>query len=441
MRTLFRVSSVAVLTGLGWCGSLFGSGFAIIEQSVSALGNAFAGGSAVAEDASTIFFNPAGMTQLDSPGLTVGMHLISPQAHFRNQGSQTVSSFGAVPTQGFDADGGVDALVPNFYYVHPVSEDLVVGLGIHAPFGLATDYDDGWVGRYVALRSDLATVNLNPSLAYRLNQRLSIGFGGSAQLVDVELSNAINFAAAVGAPGIGSTALDGKAVVSGEDWGFGFNAGMLYEVTTKTRVGIAFRSRITHNIDGDAKFYVPGSLQDTPIAAVFQAQGVKATLTVPETLSLSLFHQATDRLDLMTDVTWTNWSRFEVLDLNFENPATEASAGRAIEEGWQDTFRYSVGLSYRIVNSLKLRFGVAYDESPTPNEELRSPRIPDCDRTWVATGLTFDLTDRLTFSAAYVHIFVDDPIVNNSSHTAGQILKGIIDAEVNIFSVGGSVRF
>ena len=430
--------ALAVLLPLVAAPALHGSGFAIIEQSVSGLGNAYAGGAAVAEDASTLFFNPAGMIRLDSPQINVGGHLLLPSARFRNEGSLTFSSPTDAPvaTQGRDSNGGVGALVPNVYYVQPLSQDLVFGVGIHAPFGLVTEYDADWVGRYVGVKSDLMTLNVNPSIAYRLTEQLSVGAGVSVQYADVQLSSAIDLNRD------GTTLLDGFADMEADGLAFGGNVGFLYEHDSRTRAGLHYRSAIKHELKGDAVFTLPALPAPlAPAAIIFHNQEVSAEVTLPETLSLSIYRAIGERWALMGDVTWTNWSRFQVLDIDFADPVTESYSGHPIEERWKDTLRYSMGANFQATKVLVLRVGVAYDESPVPSAQLRSPRIPDNDRVWLALGATWAASRRMDISVGYVHIFVDDPGVDNNIHTAGQWLKGTFDAQVDIVSAAATVRF
>ena len=164
------------------------SGFAITENSASGMGNAFAGAAASAEDASTIWFNPAGMMKLQGSQVVVGLHVIHPEASFTNKGSTTASG---IPLSGGNDDGGQDALVPNFYWLTGLNERTRFGLGINAPFGLRTEYDDTWVGRYHAVKTELRTLNINPSIAFQANERLALGGGIDILLVNATFTNAM----------------------------------------------------------------------------------------------------------------------------------------------------------------------------------------------------------------------------------------------------------
>ena len=303
-------------------GSALGAGFALVEQSVSGLGNAFAGGAAGAEDATTIFYNPGGMTLLSDQQFILGAHVIIPSLEFHDKGSTHVlqGATGKPLSGGNGGDGGVTELVPNLYYSKKLSDRFVVGIGLNVPFGLATKYDDGWVGRYHAIESDVLTININPSLAYKVNDQLSIGAGFSAQYIKAKLSQAIDFGTIaftkLGAPtatalGLNPQSSDGFASMEGDSWGYGFNLGVLYEFTKTTRIGTAYRSRIKQSLEGDIDYTNVPSV----FSSAFQDQDVKADITLPDSFSLSFFHQINPQWMVMADFTWTNWKVFKELEI------------------------------------------------------------------------------------------------------------------------------
>ncbi len=445
---LFSGAVVALTAGLASA-----SGFALIEQSVSGLGNAYAGGAAIAEDASTVFFNPAGMTRLPGTQCIAGANLIAPSARFRNEGSTHVlQQVTGAPLAGNNGgDGGETAVTPNLYLTRRINDRLTLGLGISAPFGLATDYNDTWVGRYYALRSELKTVNLNPSIAYRLNEHLSIGAGLSAEYIKAKLSNAIDFGTldAVGffAP-LGLTRgqlrlvpqmADGFASMEGDDWSAGFNLGLLYEKDKDTRVGVSYRSRIKHTLTGTVDFSnVPAGLAATPL---FKNGGISADITLPDVLSVSMAHRITPAWTVMGDVTWTHWSLFNELRVRFDNPYQPDSVTTT---DWRDSFRYSAGVAYAPGNNWTWRLGIAYDQTPVRNAQTRTPRIPDGDRIWTALGLGYKASDRVSFDAGYAHLFVNDPAIAKTptgEDASRGGLTGSYSAHVNIVSAQATIRF
>lgn len=436
-RGLVSGATAGCLTAV--VGQAQGAGFAIIEQGVTGLGNAYAGGAAVAEDASTIFFNPAGMTRLYGTHLEAGVHVISPTTEFRSSGTSQVVGAATVPLTGNDGgEAGETGVVPNFYYVRELGRDMRFGLGVNAPFGLATDYARGWEGRYHALRSELATVNINPAFAWKVTDRLSLGAGVNIQYIEAKLSQAVDFptvcaglfAAGVGAAGAcagAPTTSDGEAELEGDDWGWGFNAGLMYELD-RTRFGLAYRSKVDQKLEGDVDFNnTPGALQGL---GIFIDDGVSAQVSLPEMVSLSIHHELNPKVAIMGDVTWTNWSRFDELRVKFD---TNPQADLVTPEEWDDSWRYSLGLSYRYNDSWTLRTGVAYDQTPIPSAELRTPRIPGNDRKWLALGASYRQSDRLQFDVGYAHLFVSDTPINNTNNT-GATLVGSYESSVDILS-------
>jgi long-chain fatty acid transport protein len=228
-----------------------------------------------------------------------------------------------------------------------------------------------------------------------------------------------------------------------DDNALGYHLGAQWQVTPSTRFGLAYRSEIKTHLEGHADFTLPANLPAALGAAkvVFVDQGVGTTLKLPQSVSFSVYQNLTDRFDVMADATWTNWKTFKYLDINFANPTTESVAGKPQFENWRDTMRYSAGVTYKWSDSLKLRGGFCYDSAAVRGPEFRTPRIPDAQRFWLATGLNWQINEHSSIDAAYVHIFVDDPVIDNSIHTANQHLKGRIEAYMDIMSLAYTYRF
>lgn len=413
------------------------AGFQLFEQSGSGMGTAFAGSAAIAEDASTIFFNPAGLTRLSGSQLVSALHVLKPSAEFNNRGSRVVT--GAPLTGGNGGDAGDYGYLPNAYFAYELNPRIRLGMGLNAPFGLKTDYDEGWVGRYHALESDLKVVNFNPAIAFKINELVSIGAGFNAQYARAELSNAIDFGAvcfgtlgpgSCSALGITPQARDGRVAVEGNDWSYGYNLGILLQPTAVTRVGLAYRSRIKHTIEGDADFTVPAGATILTAGGAFRDTDAAADVTFPEMVSLSGYTEINPRWALLADVSWTRWSRFQELRVRFANPAQPDAV---TVQNWDDTFRVSLGVIYRYSDALTLKAGAAYDESAAP-DGFRTPRIPDEDRTWLSVGAGWRFLPHSRLDFGYSYLFVKDASINLTSAAAGTLI-GEYDADVNIVSV------
>jgi long-chain fatty acid transport protein len=414
------------------------AGFALIEQSVSGLGTAFSGGAAIAEDASTIYYNPAGLTRLSGSEVIGGVHVIVPYAKFHNEGSKHVTG---LPLRGADGgDAGKATPIPNLYFSSRLTDRLAVGLGINTPFGLQTDYDSGWVGRYHALKSDLMTININPSVAYKVNDHLSVGGGLNAQYIKATLTNAVDFgtiSAMHGIPGSIPQGQDGLAKLTGESWGFGFNFGLLYEFTPQTRAGLAFRSKVKQKLTGDAEF----SGVPTLLATAFPNCTISSNIDLPASAAASFAHQLNSQWTVMTDITWTQWDSFNELRIKFNNPALTDSV---VTTDWRNTFRYSIGVQYAPDDRWTLKTGVAYDQTPIRSAQYRTPRIPDNSRFWTSLGAKYRLSKSVDIDAGYAHLFVSDPKVDKAATGEDAIrgaLKGYWDANVNIASIQLTVLF
>jgi long-chain fatty acid transport protein len=408
-------------------GNALAAGYALVEQSASGIGNAYAGAAATAEDASTIFFNPAGMTYLPDTQLVVAGHAIRSSIDFRDNGSHRSPQSGGLATQGGDGGNAGDwSYLPNVYFSQAVNPKIKLGIGVNAPFGLKTQYDNGWVGRYQALKSELKTINLNPSIAYQVNGWLSLGVGFSAMWAQAELTNAVDFGAFLRIP----QGADGRARLKGDNWSWGWNLGAMFQVTEATRVGLAYRSQVHQNLEGNVGFTgVP-----RPLAALFYNGPATAQLATPDSVSGSVFHSLNSQWDILADLTWTHWSTFhDLTPLRISGVPLSSTA-----ENWRDAFRASLGASFHCTENLKLRTGFAYDQSPVPSA-YRTPRIPDSDRFWLSIGGNYRLTPRSSLDFGYTHIFVTNSSINKVTDASAPALRdtvaGSYSSSINILSV------
>jgi len=417
------------------------AGFALTEKSGSSIGNAFAGAGTAAEDASIMLSNPAGLTRIRGTQLVVAGYAIKSSIDFHANDSRTLIGAGVgdpLLSGGSGGDAGDLAVVPNLYLAADINDHIKIGLGVHSPFGLKTEYDQRWVGRYEAIKSDLKTININPAISLKVRDRLSFGFGLDAQYIDAELSNAVDFGSICAMAGAGTCAApqtrDGNLALKGNDWSWGYNFGVLLEPVQGTRLGLAYRSRIGHHLQGDAEFSnVPIELAGLPDVA---NGSIKADITLPETALVSVFHQLDDRWSIMGDVLWTRWSQFKELRVE-RNDGTLIGA---TTEHWHNTRRYALGATYIYSDAWKLRFGVAYDESPV-SEAFRTPRIPDQSRWVLGLGANFKVSAADSLDVGYLHIFIKDASLNlNNPLVAAQpaitrSLAGGYDSDVDVLSM------
>jgi long-chain fatty acid transport protein len=432
-KKMIRLAPVACALALtGMASTVHAAGFALIEQSASMMGNAFAGGAASPYDASTIYFNPAGMMHLEKGDqIVAGLHIVRPTADFTDEGSidwtganEFVADYGLNGT----SSGGVTGYVPNFYWATDINDgNAKFGLGINAPFGLSTKYDEDWSGKYHAIESELLTVNINPSVAFNLTDKLSAGVGVNIQYVDARLTNDLNYAAVFNPVALPTTALDGRVEVKGDGVGFGFNLGLLYQMERGTKLGISYRSKIDHRVDGTVSYSNTAAYDPA-----FQSGDAKAAITLPEMVSTSFYHDINDKWAVMGDWTWTRWSRFSELTYEFPGGIPGSST---TEEKWKDSNRFALGANYRINPAWLLRVGAAYDNTPIPSDELRTARIPGNDRKWASIGFNWQASKTVGVDVGYSHLFVDDTKINNTeSAPKDATLIGTYEASVDILS-------
>jgi long-chain fatty acid transport protein len=452
-RMIGRSAMAAAIAGLFSAGmnGAHGAGFQLFEQSASGMGNAYAGAAAIAEDASTIFFNPAGLSFLEGAPFAVVGHVINLSAEFSGTVTPPAASGlgGCCTTTGnTGGDLGDTSFVPNIYAAISVGEKWDLGIGINAPFGLKTEYNDTWDGRFQGIKSELASLNINPSVSYKINDTFSIGGGINYQRFDAELTSAVVLPGGLPIPP-GVPFEEGRNKLEADDDGWGWNIGAMWQVSPATRLGIAYRSEINFTLDGSATVT---SLTGNPVAAGAAAANsgaAKADVTLPDMLSLSVAFQANDRFQLLADITRTGWS--SINQINVIDPATGATRDALVLD-FDDAFRYSIGGNYVLGDFWTLKGGLAFDETPVKNAETRTVRLPDNDRTWISVGLQRKVGQsgrRVgTLDFAYSHIFIKDAPINHTSAqqppldtVSSTTVTGTYEGSVDVFSIQYSVQF
>ncbi|MDF1584847.1 OmpP1/FadL family transporter [Marinimicrococcus flavescens] len=442
LRLLPFASAVALLAGEAQA-----AGFAIREQSATAQGNAFAGATAGAEDPSYMFFNPAALAYQEGTQAVVLQNVVLPTIRLKDSQGSTVTG-DTIPGRPDDDDVGKDALIPAFYGSWELDPAWHLGLAVTVPFGLATDYSDGWTGRYHALYSSVKTININPAVAWRPLPWLSIGGGVQVQYLDAELSSAIDFGtigAVAGVPGSVPGQQDGRVQVRGDDLAYGWNAGAIVETPVEgLRLGVAYRSKVEHRLTGDADFTTDDAGIGSALANAtgrFRDSGVSADLTTPAMLSFGFQQTLNERWSVQGELAWTQWSSFDQLVIRFDNDAESPSV---TEERWNDVWFAALGATWRPDPNLALRAGVAYDQSPTTDRH-RSPRIADGDRYWLSVGGSWQVKEWLSLDASWAHVFMDDTKVSQDTNGEGNTFRGNLDANyethIDLVALSARIRF
>lgn len=420
------------------------SGLQITEQSVTGLGRAFAGGSLPNDDLSAVFYNPADLMLSTGMHAQAGLTFIGIEMKANNAGSTTrlpanlgdvltkpgtVPVFVTIPNSGLgNDDGGTDNVAPNAFFAMDLNDRTRLGLGMTAPFAVSTHYGKGWVGRYHAVDSELLTLDINPSIAYRVNDHLSIGGGVSAQYADAKLTQALFNPL--------HPTQDGYVEVKADGWGFGYNLGATYEFDSDTRIGFSYRSRIKHSVDGDRTI-------SNYIASSNGEVGAKAKVTLPDWLMLTAYRRINTQWAVMGGVRWTNWSLFKELKLDFANNTQSVT-----EENWEDNWSFNIGVSYDYSPEWTFRAGYLYDQTPVPSAEYRTPRIPDSDRNAIGLGFSYHPSSQLSVDFGYMYIrFASastDNTINLIPAPAGLItdtLRVDYSGSGNLIGVQASYRF
>ena len=406
---------------------IFASGFALNEQSVSGMGTGFAGRSSSADDASTVFGNPAGMSRLSGQQVTGGIAVIDATTDIKNaNGNAKGTNKGdMVPFTG----------VPMGFYTNKLNDQWAIGFGVYAPFGLATEYEKSFQGRAFGSTSDVKVVTLQPTVSYAFNDRVSVGFGPTINRISGKLES--DLALVPGTP-------EAHVKIKGDDTALGWNAGVLVQATDTTRVGLTYHSKVTYKLKGHTEI---GAGAGTP-PQLLQSNRYDASLSIdtPESWDLSVTQDLSDAWKVYAGSTWTRWSRLK--DITVQNKGvTMANAGAGgaqafttikEEQNWHDTWAYAIGTSYQLNKQWVLRTGLTWDQSPTNNQN-RSPRIPTGDRTIFSLGAGYAVNENLVIDVAYSYLKEESVKVNDSKGINNYSAK--YENSANGFAVGATYKF
>ncbi|MGE6529267.1 OmpP1/FadL family transporter [Pseudomonas sp. NPDC077382] len=402
MKKTWLKTAIAVAVG-ALSTQAMAAGFALNEQSISGMGTSFAGRSSSADDATTLFGNPAGMSRLDREQVSFGMAAINAKTDINNNSGAPGSN---------DGDMVPVTAVPMGYYVKPLDEKWAVGVGVYVPFGLITDYESGFSGRYHGDYSEVRVITVQPTVSYRFNEKLSVGFGPTINRIDGQLESAVP-------PVLGTS--DSRVKIKGDDTALGFNVGVLYEFNPHTRAGITYHSKVDYTLEGDTKITGNDPALGAFGANAYGQYDASLDLEMPESIDFSLTHELNDQWTLYGGAMLTRWSRLETIVVENKGVApgpASASFGTIEEEqDWHDTWSYALGAAYKLNKQWTLRTGVALDQSPTNNTH-RSPRIPTGDRTAVSFGLAWNPSDDVTVDLAYSYLWEEDTKIRQASYNA-----------------------
>lgn len=432
MKFNTKLQIIPALVALAWGGSASAAGFQLQNQNAAGTAVAFAGAAAVAEDASTIFFNPAGMTYLPmGHSISMAGTVLDRSVKFSDTGTSAapvLNPLTGAPTGAFHplgsngGDGGNTSLIPAMYYAYAVTPQLRMGLGVSVTYGSETKYSDDFMGRFSGLSTSIHQVNVNPSVAYRFNDLLSLGFGLNYAKNTTEFKNN---STVTGAP---------LGVLKGDDTAWGYNFGAMFQPTKDTRIGVSYRSSLTFHLTGVQNAAAPLNLN----------RDITADLVTPASFSLALSQRVSERLELLADATQTKWS--SVQTLRPVVAATGANAAAPIHYRFKDVWRVGLGGKYQYTDRWSLRAGVARDKSPVPNDESRTMTVPDSDRTWLAFGARWAMDSRTSIDMGYAHIFFKKAstarqVMTTNETAVLQTVRGDFKTSANLFSLQLNYNF
>lgn len=413
-RRVLLLSATAVALCVGATGAYAG-GFALREQSSYYQGMSFAGYGTTGPSISSMFWNPAALSGAGA-GFTSETHNTAIVPNSEITGTFTP---GVVPVPASTApsgDIGSDAYIPASYMAYRVTDQVVFGLSVNAPFGLSTKPNYNWAGQFYSRTSKVSSLNVTPMISYQINEQLAVGFGLQIEQLKVRLATGIPTA-----PGFPS------GILEGDDIGFGVTAGLTYKPMAGTEVGLGYRSGIVHELGGSLQ-----SPAGTP--------AIGANLITPDSVNLSVKQRISDQFRLFGTVEWSNWSRLKA-------PRVYAQASGAtvqtLKFNYSDGWFFALGGEYDINEDLTVRGGLAYEISPI-DDSIRSTRLPDNDRYWLSAGASYRFSDNLAFDLGYTYIWSKDTPINISGthqdyNPALGSYVGNADSSVNI--VSASVRY
>jgi long-chain fatty acid transport protein len=407
------------------------AGFALYEQGISGLGNAYAGAAAAAEDATTVWWNPAGMSRLPKgKHIAVGAAAIMPSWKFNNNGS-TVALGSNPALNGSGGDAGDTAYVPSAFFAMDFGDRWNFGVGISVPFGLKTEYDPTWIGRFQGIKSEVQTVNINPAVSYKVSDALSVGFGINYQQGKIDILTGVNLA--IVTPGLEA---QNQINLDGDAWGF--NIGALFNISPATRAGIHYRSSLDYKLDGNTEFFgVPAGVANADPR--LRNGNISFDLETPDNLAVSVAHRMNDKLELLGDVTWWHWSKIKSIPVVRTDGPIAGSTLSSLNFNFDDSYRVSVGANYKLNAPWTLKFGFAYDQTPVPNAESRTVRLPDADRYWFSAGAKYQMSKAGVFDFGYTYIHATDADINNRQNNpptqANGNVVGTYKAFVNVLGV------
>ena len=376
---MFLKKALYIICGTCIASGAMASGYQVSEYSATGIGRAFAGAGVVGDDFSSIAYNPAGMSYNKTNGAQLGAAAIILHSDWRDNAS------------GQKGNSTMARVLPNFFTQYRFNQDLTVGLGAYAPYGLITDYDNDWPGRDHALFSGLKAVDLSLGASYKVHPMVALGAAVNGQYADARLTSEDPTGAK------GSKDLDGK------DMAVGYSLGLTVTPRQDIRLGVSYRSKVSHDIDGG---YL--RISNASIAPLNGYTRIHAKITTPEQVLFSGSYDVNKQWTVSASARWTRWSRFNNLDIVTKEASVLGAAGSVVSsthENWKNAWFFALGADYKINENWTVRFGGAYDQSVIKAPEYRTARVPDGRRIFASLGASY-MTGNWQYDLGYTHVWM-----------------------------------
>lgn len=430
MKNQPHIKKLALLLVAAGCTSpVIATSFQSWTQDAGSIGNYHAGRAAIAEDASTNFYNPAGLIRIHNQQLLAGGTPTTTDVRFR--GTVATNTLGTGP-QAVSAQGGTFTFLPYAHYAAPLADNLVFGLSVMTPFNSYTNYGLTSNAQYAATQSSIRVIDVAPSLGFAYNDKVAVGFGLDVEHARGEFDYSITSAL----PGTNTLTKN-----TGTSYGYGFHAGVLYSASENTRIGLNFLSQVKHHLHGGSSNF-SGPLANNSAGGIQTTNGLKANVTLPSTTTLSVFHTFNPAWDVMGTVIYSHWSVFNQLILqNVAGISGGASNNLIIvtmPESYRSTWNYALGANYHINEKWFIRAGAGYDETPS-NNSYRNLQFPDSNQVAVALGTHIQATPTIGFDIGWTHQFAQNTRINNLSQATGDqvtVTNGSINTSTDIYGLG-----
>ena len=440
-------TSTILIGGALMAQAAWASGYHFGTQSVSSQATANAS-AAEAADPSTLFYNPAGLTKLEGTQATININLVAPKVKYSGASAEYPGGSSVQGSTSGSIEPNSVLVAPHMYASHQLNDNVALGLGIYVPFGSGTEYQRDSVLRYNLNELGLQSIAIQPTVAYKFNEQHSVALGLIAQNTKAHLRQYANFGATIPAAiGGGNGNADGYAKVKGDDWGFGYNLAWMWDINDSARLGVNYRSKISHDLQGEAEWKLEAPIFSNstvlPNGATIgniATGGVRGAgypakedasvkITTPESLSVHGMYKINPQWNVFGDVTWTRHSRFNKAEVLWGNGGrtvadpvnggTTKSDRTILNPNWRNTYKVALGASYQVSEPLQLRFGWAYDQSPVKNSDLRMSTLPDANRMWFSVGGKYDINKNNSINVAYSYLNIQDSKANVDGYCGG----------------------